>query len=74
MQIHKVVSQKAAISLPKPAHGICVAAMITSQVFFMTDFPSWEYRVPEDISLVGYDNYLYESFPGKEAYNFIMLI
>lgn len=55
----QVVSQKAAISLPKtlPTAFVCCNDYVAG--FLYDRLSQLGYRVPEDISLVGYDNYLY---------------
>lgn len=55
----KVVSGKAAISLPKvlPTAFVCSSDFVAG--FLYDKLSQMGYRVPEDISLVGYDNYLY---------------
>jgi len=54
-----VVSQRAAISLPKalPTAFVCCNDYVAG--FLYDRLSQMGYRVPEDISLVGYDNYLY---------------
>ena len=55
----EVVSGKAAISLPKELPTAFVCASDFAAGFLYDKLSQMGHRVPEDISLVGYDNYLY---------------